>query len=48
VLVLREVEGLSCAEIALALDVAEGTVKSRLARARDALRAQLQAREAAR
>ena len=38
VLVLREVEELSCEEIADALGVPEGTVKSRLARARDALR----------
>lgn len=38
VLVLREVEGLSCAEIAAALAIAEGTVKSRLSRGREALR----------
>jgi RNA polymerase sigma-70 factor, ECF subfamily len=45
VLLLREVEELSGAEIAQALGVAEGTVKSRLARARDALRAALTASE---
>jgi RNA polymerase sigma-70 factor (ECF subfamily) len=38
VLVLREVEGLSCEEIAQATGVARGTVKSRLARAREAFR----------
>lgn len=41
VLVLREIEGMSCEEIAGVLGVAEGTVKSRLARAREALRRQL-------
>ena len=45
VLLLREVEELSGAEISEALGVAEGTVKSRLARARDALRQALVARE---
>ena len=49
VLLLREVEGLSCVEIAGALSVAEGTVKSRLSRAREALRRALGAEmEAAR
>lgn len=38
VLLLKEVDELSCDEIAAALGVAEGTVKSRLARARAALR----------
>lgn len=41
VLVLREVEGLSCEEISAVLGVAAGTVKSRLARARDSLRREL-------
>jgi RNA polymerase sigma-70 factor (ECF subfamily) len=45
VLLLREVEELSGAEIAEALGVAEGTVKSRLARAREALRLALLASE---
>ena len=38
ILLLREVEELSCAQIGLTLGLPEGTVKSRLARARDALR----------
>ncbi len=37
VLLLRELEGLSYQELAAALDISEGTVKSRLARARSAL-----------
>jgi RNA polymerase sigma-70 factor, ECF subfamily len=41
VLVLREVEGLSCEEVAQALGIPDGTVKSRLSRAREALRQQL-------
>lgn len=38
VLLLREVEEMSCDEIAAALELPEGTVKSRLSRAREALR----------
>lgn len=41
VLVLKEVEDMSCDQIAAALGVAEGTVKSRLWRAREALRRRL-------
>ena len=41
ILLLREVEELSCEAIAATLGIPEGTVKSRLARARDALRARL-------
>jgi RNA polymerase sigma-70 factor (ECF subfamily) len=41
VLVLREIEGLSCQEVATALGIPEGTVKSRLSRAREALREKL-------
>jgi RNA polymerase sigma-70 factor (ECF subfamily) len=41
VLVLREIEGQSCEAIAAALGIAVGTVKSRLSRAREALRQRL-------
>ena len=45
ILLLREVEELSCEEIGAALSVPEGTVKSRLSRAREALRLQFLAGE---
>lgn len=41
VLLLREVEELSCEEVAAALGLPEGTVKSRLSRARESLRRSL-------
>ena len=47
VFVLREVEGLSGAETADALELTEGAVKVRLHRARAALRGALEARAAA-
>jgi RNA polymerase sigma-70 factor (ECF subfamily) len=40
-IVLREIDGLSYEEIAYSQGVAVGTVKSRLARARDVLRSEL-------
>ena len=41
VVVLRDIEGQSYQEIALALGLPEGTVKSRISRARDTLKAKL-------
>ena len=40
-ILLREIDGLSYEEIAFSLGLAVGTVKSRLARGRESLRAQL-------
>jgi RNA polymerase sigma-70 factor (ECF subfamily) len=42
VLLLREVEGLTCEQVAEAVGVAVGTVKSRLSRAREMLRRELE------
>ncbi|HET8646882.1 MAG TPA: sigma-70 family RNA polymerase sigma factor, partial [Vicinamibacteria bacterium] len=44
VLLLREVEGLSCEQVAETVGVPVGTVKSRLARAREVLRRELERR----
>jgi RNA polymerase sigma-70 factor (ECF subfamily) len=43
VLVLREMEDLSYEEVAAILNVSQGTVKSRLARARQSLKRELEA-----
>jgi RNA polymerase sigma-70 factor (ECF subfamily) len=40
--VLRDIEGLSTAEVAVALEISDSAVKMRLARAREALRIELQ------
>ena len=42
VIVLREIQGQSYQQIAQALEIPEGTVKSRLSRAREALKEKLQ------
>ena len=47
VFVLREVEGMSTAEVAAALDVSDDVVKTRLSRARAAIRRDLMARTGA-
>jgi RNA polymerase sigma-70 factor, ECF subfamily len=42
IIVLKEIEGLSCEEIAEVMDISVGTVKSRLSRTREELRRLLQ------
>jgi RNA polymerase sigma-70 factor, ECF subfamily len=42
VIVLRDIEGLSYEEVALALEINVGTVKSRLSRGRNELRRRLE------